>query len=226
MHYKRAQITSGPLNARELRDNTGKTFLRRLFELLAGSRQAHRHIHLNSSYRSDLLWWSSFMEIWNGISMIPESQRHSPIVMWTDASGSYGCGAISTYLRRWIQLQWPSCTHSGFSSTDQSILWKELVPIVIACGVWARYWCRRSVTVHYDNTETVAVVNLGYSREPPIMHLLRCLFSIRATYQFSLYAVHISGAQNSWADALSRGHADFLYAQGEDQLCVIPISRV
>ena len=69
----------------------GKTFLRRLFELLAATRQAHHHIRLNSSYRSDLLWWSSFMETWNLISMIPESQGHSPIEMWTNASGSYGC---------------------------------------------------------------------------------------------------------------------------------------
>ena len=192
------------------------TFLRRLFELLAGTRQAHHHIRLNSSYRSDLLWWSSFMETWNGISMIPESQGHSPIEMWTDASGSYGCGAISTHLRLWIQLQWPSRSHFGFNSTDQSILWKELVPIVIACAVWARYWRGRAVIVHCDNTGAVAVVNSGYSRESPIMHLLRCLFFIRATYQFSLYAVHISGSQNSWADALSRGHANFLHTQVGD----------
>ena len=133
--------------------------------------------------------------------------------MWTDASGSYGCGVISTHLCLWIQLQWPSRSHSGFNSTDQSILWKELVPIVIACAVWARYCRGCAVTVHCDNTGAVAVVNSGYSHESPIMHLLRCLFFIRATYQFSPYAVHILGAQNSWADALSRGHADFLHTQ-------------
>ena len=81
-------------------------------------------------------------------------------------------------------------SHSGFNSMDQSILWKELVPIVIAYVIWARYCRRCAVTVHCDNMGAVAVVNSGYSRKSPIMHLLRCLFFIRATYQFSLYAVH------------------------------------
>ena len=54
------------------------------------------------------------------------------------------------------------------------------------------------------------------SREHNIMHLLRCLFFVRATYQFSLYATHIAGAQNCWADALSRGNTQFLYTQVGD----------
>ena len=34
---------------------------------------------------------------------------------------------------------------------------------------------------------------------------------IRATYEFSLYAVHVPGAQNWWADALSQGNMNFLH---------------
>ena len=37
------------------------------------------------------------METWNGISMIPESQRYLLIEIWTGTSGSYGCRAISTH---------------------------------------------------------------------------------------------------------------------------------
>ena len=154
------------------------------------------------------------MESWNGITLLSENESQTE--MWTDASGSYGCGAISPHLRRWIQLQWPPYNRAGFNSRSQSILWKELVPIVLACTVWAKHWQGLSVMVHCDNMGTVAVVNSGYSREQPIMHLLRCLFFIRATYQFSLYATHISGDQNSWADALSRGNTYFLRFQAGD----------
>ena len=167
----------------------GKTFMRRMFELLAGIRRAHHHVRLNVSLRSDLLWWSIFMESWNGITLLSENESQTE--MWTDASGSYGCGAISPHLRRWIQLQWPPYNRAGFNSRSQSILWKELVPIVLACAVWAKHWQGLSVMVHCDNMGTVAVVNSGYSREQPIMHLLRCLFFIRATYQFSLVMLPI-----------------------------------
>ena len=194
----------------------GKTFMRRLFELLARTRRAHHHVRLNSSFRSDIRWWSIFMDSWNGVSMMSEEVALGQIEIWTDASGSYGCGAIAPESHQWIQLQWSSHNHGGINPRGQSILWKELVPIVIACTVWAKYWRGRQVTVHCDNMGTVAVVNAGYSREHNIMHLLRCLFFVRATYQFSLYATHIAGAQNCWADALSRGNTQFLYTQVGD----------
>ena len=118
----------------------GKTCMRWLFELLAGTRRAHHHIRLNVSFRSDLLWWSTFMESWNGVTLLSEGDPSSQTEIWTDASVSYGCGAISTHLCRWLQLQWPLCSCAGFSPRDQSILWKELVPVVLACAVWARHW--------------------------------------------------------------------------------------
>ena len=86
---------------------------------------------------------------------------------------------------------------------------------MVACAVWSKFWWDHIVKVHCDNSETVAVINSGYSRKAPIMHLLRCLFFIRATYQFSLYTVHVPGALNWWVDALSWGNVSFLYTQGE-----------
>ena len=35
----------------------GRSFLRRMFELLAGVHKDHHHIRLNTSFRSDLVWW-------------------------------------------------------------------------------------------------------------------------------------------------------------------------
>ena len=40
---------------------SGKTFLRRLFQLLAVARKAHHNLRLNKSYRSDLFWWHAFL---------------------------------------------------------------------------------------------------------------------------------------------------------------------
>ena len=84
---------------------------------------------------------------------------------------------------------------------DQSILWKELVPIVIACAVWARYRWGHTITVHCDNMGAVTVVNSGYSRESPIMHWLRCLFFIRGAC--SLLGPRIS---SHFTHCIYRGH--------------------
>lgn len=50
----------------------GKTFMRHMFELMAGTRQAHHHIRIGTALRSDLRWWATFTEDWNGASLLQE----------------------------------------------------------------------------------------------------------------------------------------------------------
>ena len=63
---------------------------------------------------------------------------------------------------------------------EDSITMKELLPIVLACGVWGVSWQNSQVLVKCDNQGAVAVVNSGYSKVQAMMRLLRCLFFIRA----------------------------------------------
>ena len=184
----------------------GRTFLRWMFELLAGTRKAFYHVRLGLSFQSDLLWWLTFAEAWNGVALIQtHPAERASYHIWSDASGSIGCGAVKPASQRWFQYQWPVPDHhqSGGISEDGIIL-QELLPIVMACAIWGNRWRGSMVTVHCDNTGAVAVANAGYSRSPRIMHLLRCLFFIRAYFEISLWAVHVPGVQNTWADAISR----------------------
>ena len=43
-----------------------KTFLR----MLASRRKANNWCRLNSGFRSDIMWWATFLESWNGMSMM------------------------------------------------------------------------------------------------------------------------------------------------------------
>ena len=62
------------------------------------------------------------------------------------------------------------------------------------------------VHVHCDNQAVVDVVNSGYSKHQRVQHLLRCLFFITAHADIMLHAVHIPGAENGLADAISRNN--------------------
>ena len=83
----------------------GKTFMRRMFKLLAGTWLAHHHICLSKAFRSDLLWWATFLEAWNGITMMQggNSSQLSHQV-WMDASGHFGFGAWWPGADSWLQL--------------------------------------------------------------------------------------------------------------------------
>ena len=125
--------------------------------------------------------------------------------VFTDASGSYGCGAV--WARQWLQLEWPPCFRGA------PIAPKELVPIVMACILWGRHWQGKVVHVHSDNEAVVAVVNSGYSRDSQLMHLTRCLFFALAAWDISLYARHIPGVLNNVVDAISRDNIFVLFSK-------------
>ena len=175
----------------------GRTFLGRLINLLRGSkaRRPRDFVRLNQEARSDLQWWGSFLLLWNGISMLRPRRRQEPDhEIWSDASGSWGCGAF--WGSSWFHFQWPTELQPELIAT------KEL--IVVAASVWGSKWAGKMIRCNCDNQAVVAVINLGHSKDPSLMHLLRCLFFISAHFDCSLTAVHIAGKLNTLADALSR----------------------
>ena len=184
----------------------GRTFLRRIFELLSVTSKKHHHIRLNAAFRSDVLWWNTFLSTWNGISMISENIDHE-VRVFTDASGGMGCGAW--WGTEWLQYKWPK---SG-SVADLPITQKEVIPVVLACSVWGNQWWGQTVHVYCDNEAAVAVLNSGYSQDLQIMHLLRCLFFIKAHFQMEVKVSHIPGAENTQADAISRDLLPVFFSQ-------------
>ena len=115
----------------------------------------------------------------------------------SDTSGRWGCGAFTTG-GEWFQFCWPSVW-------DQvHITVKELLPVVVACAVWGHQWPGGSIRVLCDNAAVVAIIKAGTSRDPLVMHLMRCLFFFTARYQLILLPKHLLGRENLAADHLSR----------------------
>ena len=183
----------------------GRTFLRRMFDLLKGIPRKQQFVRLNVSFRSDLMWWHSFLESWNGVSMMRSQGAEPDHHLISDASGRFGCGAF--WDCQWLQYQWPDGLESW------SIAVKELVPIVMACALWGRKWQGSSILIHCDNEAVVSVVNAGCARETNLMHLLRCIFFVAAQFELTLTAAHIPGKDNTAADAISRNNLPLFHSQ-------------
>ncbi len=114
--------------------------MRRMYELLAATHRSHHHIRISAALRSDLRWWATFIEDWNGASFLQEfGSRRPAFEFWTDASGGFGCGAL--WGLQWLQAEWLE-VYEGHSSQREgdSITMKELLPIVLACVIWGRVW--------------------------------------------------------------------------------------
>ena len=201
----------------------GKTFMRRLLELLSVARRPHHYLRLNLAHRSDLCWWAAFLAPLNHASFARSVLTGpSQLSFFTDAAGGIGCGAI--WPPFWFQFKWPSPPSRLWPELKaDSITFKELLPIVWGLSIWGAKWRNKTVTVYCDNQGTVAVVNAGYSKIPRIMHVLRCLFFIRARFNIELLALHIPGTSNQLADAISRDNLHILFLQVPDaQQCPLP----
>ena len=60
--------------------------------------------------------------------------------------------------------------------------------------LWGKWWHGKLVPAHCDN---LAVVQVGYCKDPTLMQQVRCLFLITAHFEFILKAAHIPGKQNT-----------------------------
>ena len=175
----------------------GKAFLNHLFHLANSTHPGHTR-RLNCLARADITWWQIMCDGWSGILFHQFLQLHQPAHhLFTDASGTWGCGVWSAPF--WFNLQWSE------GNPLHSIVLKELFPVVLACAGWGRRWTVTYIPCHSDNVAAVSQVNRLHARDHLASHLLRCLALFMAKFDFSLRAVHIAGRLNTGADYLSRG---------------------
>ena len=70
--------------------------------------------------------------------------------------------------------------------------------------------------MYCDNEAVVEMLGAGYSKEPNLMHLLRCIFLVAAFNELSLRPMWIPGSNNKVADAISRNNmVMFCYRHSE-----------
>ena len=179
----------------------GRTFVRRMIDLATTAKELHHHIRLNRGFQSDLLWWATFLQEWNGVGMLPTITHLPPNQSITsDASGTWGCAAF--WDTCWFALPWEGTWE------DVHITMKELLPIVLACTIWGKHWKGQRLVCYSDNAAVVAIINSGSSKNPLAMHLMRSLFFVSAHYKFTVSARFLPGSSNQLADALSRNNID------------------
>ena len=177
----------------------GRAFLHELFRLLGAARSPHHHVRLSAGAKADIQWWACFLRDWNGRSFFPSPAP--AIHIYSDAAGSVGCGAFQVG-GSWFAFRWPMA--EALSGASIAVL--ELVPIVVASAIWGWQWRGQRVCFHSDNDSVVRVVNKGYSPDPALIHLMRCLSFFAAYFRFHFVALHVPGVLNEAADALSRGN--------------------
>ena len=72
----------------------GRTFLRELIRTMSRPKHSYHKVRLNVQCKADNQWWNMFCHRWNGISFFQCNPPAPALEMFSDASGSWGCGAF------------------------------------------------------------------------------------------------------------------------------------
>ena len=189
----------------------GRTFLRRILDLMGSLQKQSSKCMLSEEFFKDLAWWLDFLEVFNGQCSFHDTRPVTNI--HTDACSS-GIGAVFEndwfYSNLWVDAPALAGLHINY---------KEALCIVFALERWAPYLSNKVVHIHCDNTAAVGMLNKGSSRNPLMMTYLRRLFWCSAIYNFRLKVFHVPGAQNVVADHVSRLHEHIHLAAFLQYLC-------
>jgi hypothetical protein len=185
----------------------GRPLLQSLFTLMGRLHQSRSRARLTAMVRADLeLWYELLGQGTKHAAIIdPRPEPACDTLDWhTDASGSYGYGAVLG--SEWISEPWnDELAHWSISA-------KELYAVVVAACTWRAKLSGRYVVIHCDNSATVACINSMSAHNLTMRILIRELFLMAAQAGFRLRAEHIAGEKNIEADWLSRNRLDLFEA--------------
>ena len=184
----------------------GRTFLRRLIDLMASVKRKSHHTRINSSARADFLWWKNCVESFNGSVYFLDENPLDPADYSTDACNVGGAGYFQN---DWFYVNWAV----DYPDIAQKPIWmKELFTVLVSARRWAPFWKAKHVHVHCDNSPSVFMINKGTTKDALAMSWLRELFWLSVKYEFYVTAKFISGKDNFLSDMISRMHdVDFMF---------------
>lgn len=182
----------------------GRAFCRRLINATKGIQKSHHHIRVNSEMQADITAWLTFLETYNGVTVMPDKfwVDNESLQFFTDSAGGAGRGFGIYFQGQWAYGTWPNT--QPWQSLLPNITFLELFPVVTALSTWGSSLQNRKLLFHIDNEAVVTIINKNSSKCFYTMSLVRRLVLFTLKYNIILRAEHIKGMDNSIADAISR----------------------
>ena len=122
--------------------------MQRLLNVLCSHYSTLGSFQIPDELSDNLKWWSAFLNVYNGVSLIPEPVWVSdPSDFSVDVCDS-GCGGF--YYGFYFHLK------LTVDLLDLHIIAKELLSILIACDLWKDKLPRKRLIIRSDNTTVVS----------------------------------------------------------------------
>lgn len=76
--------------------STGRLYLIRILDTLRSLQRNHHRVKLSAEFRKDIRWWMRFINVFNGVSLIPTQLWSAPDRIFSTDARLTGCGGMSS----------------------------------------------------------------------------------------------------------------------------------
>ena len=122
-----------------------RVFINRIIHMLRKLGSAHYRTKLTVQFTKDLAWWERFLTVYNGISIIPESDWSAPdSVISTDACLT-GCGGVMGM--EFFKAEFPAF----IAKQKRPIHDLELLSVLVAIRLWSKILTGKRILLYCDN---------------------------------------------------------------------------
>jgi hypothetical protein len=168
----------------------------RSFESMEGGASKH----IPGQTKKDIFWWSKFLPLYNGVSMMAVENWSYPDSVFACDACLIGCGGV--FESEFFHSVFPEF----ITAKNVHINGLELLTIIVCLKLWAPRLHGKRITVYCDNQTSVIVLNSGKSRDEFLQSCLREVCYLAAVHEFESRGRHILGRVNTLPDLLSRWH--------------------
>ena len=175
-----------------------RIFISRMLATLRGLEGQEDRFYISKEFRKDLIWWSGFLQDFNGVSYIPD-------MVWKDPDLIISTDACLTGSGGWCNQEYFSCKFpEKVLKKSYHINILEMLTVLVALRLWSKQCGGLRIKIYCDNLMSVGLINSGKSRDKVMLAIIREVVYICAISNIHLMAIHLPGVENRKADYLSR----------------------
>ncbi|CAC5406931.1 unnamed protein product [Mytilus coruscus] len=150
---KEVQSLIGKLNFIASCVRPGRIFISRILNFLREFKNEDCVLEVSLELKHDLLWWSEFLEIYNGVSLLNLQEWTEPDEYMASDACLVGCGGVSNG-------QFFHCVFPDFIvQQNLHINALELLSVIVCLKLWGQKG--RKICIQCDNMVSVQVINQG-----------------------------------------------------------------
>ena len=193
---KKLQSLAGKLNWAASVVRGGRTYLRRILDMMRPLKQSRHKLIISNEMRKDLVWWSTYLHTFNGKKFL----TYAPVVhfVYVDACDD---GGACFYNGDWQYVNW-RIDYPDMAVAHINV--KEAFMVVLAVRRWGWLWSGDEVIVRCDNRTACSAFTRYTSKSKALMNLIREVNMWCMAFDFALKCWYLPGEFNYVADALSR----------------------